>query len=218
VLPSLTDAARALQFMRYHFQSLNLDPENVAMYGASAGAGASLWMGTHDELADSGNADPVLRESSRIKAVGAIATQSTYDLLLWENILLPITEPFSELLGGTDIPTVAAAVGASNYLLTFLGVGSIADIASDENVAYRANVNMLGLMDASDAPIFVNNFDVGLSDLLNAFLHHGLHALAVRDRANEVGLHNVTYVDDPVYGVEDPSGENLTSFLLRHIR
>ena len=218
VLPSLLDAARALQFLRYYYESLNLEPENVAMYGASAGAGASLWLGTHDDLADPGNPDPVLRESSRIKAVGAIATQSTYDLLLWEDILLPVTEPFADLLGGTDIPTVAAGLGVSNYLLTFLGVGSIDDIFGDENVAYRANVDMIGLMDASDAPIFVNNFNVGFDDLLNTFLHHGLHALAVRDRAVEVGLHNVTYVDDPVYGVEDPSGESLTSFLMRHIR
>lgn len=218
VLTSLMDAARALQFLRYHFESLNLDSENVAMYGASAGAGASLWLGTHDDMADPGNADAVLRESTRIKAVGAIATQSTYDLLLWEGILLPVTEPFAELLGGTDIPTVAAGLGVDNYLLTFLGVGSVEEIASAENIEYRANVDMLGLMDASDAPIFARNFDTGFGDLLNLFLHHGLHALAVRDRADEVGLHNVTYVDDPVYGLEDPSGETLNSFLLRHIR
>lgn len=218
VLTSLMDAARALQFLRYHFESLNLDAENVAMYGASAGAGASLWLGTHDDMADPGNTDAVLRESTRIKAVGAIATQSTYDLLLWEDILLPITEPFAQLLGGTDIPTVATGLGVDNYLLTFLGVGSLEEITSAENIAYRANVDMLGLMDASDAPVFVNNFDTGFADLLNAFLHHGLHALAVRDRANEVGLHNVAYVDDPVYGLEDPSGETLNSFLMRHIR
>ena len=93
VLTSLEDAARALQFMRYHFASLNIDPERVALYGGSAGAGASLWLGTHDDMADGDNADPVLRESTRVKAVGALATQSTYDLLRWEEILLPVTEP-----------------------------------------------------------------------------------------------------------------------------
>ncbi len=217
VLTSLQDTARALQFMRYHHQSLNLDANNVAMYGGSAGAGASLWLGNHDDMADPGNADPVLRESTRIQATGALATQSTYDLLLWEDILLPITMPFAETLGGTDIPSVAAAVGASNYLLTFLGVASLEEISSAENIAYRANVDMLGLMDASDAPIYVHNFDTGFGDLLNLFLHHGLHAIAVKDRADEVGLHSVAYVDDPVYGLEDPSGEDLPSFFLRHI-
>ena len=220
VLTSLTDAARALQFMRYHFRSLNIDVENVAAFGGSAGAGASLWLGTHDDLADPDNEDPVLRESTRIKAVGALATQATYDLLLWEDTLLPITQNFAGLLGGTDIPTVAQGLGVTNYLLTFLGVGSVEDIYSDENIAYRANVDTLGLMDAGDAPVFVQNFDTGFDDLLNMFLHHGLHALAVRDRAEEVGLHHVAYVDDPEgpYNLVDPSGEDVASFLMRHIR
>lgn len=217
VLTSLNDTARALQFMRYHFASLNIDPERVAAFGGSAGAGASLWLGNHDEMADPENEDPVLRESTRLSAVGAIATQATYDLLAWEEILLPITQLFEEALGGTDIPTVAAAVGASNYLLTFLGVDSIDAIYGPENEAYRANVDMLALMDASDAPIYVHNFDTGFGDLLNMFLHHGLHAHAVKDRAEEVGLESVAYVEDPTFGYEDPTGEELVPFLIRHL-
>lgn len=218
VLPSLEDAARALQFMRYHFSSLNLDPDNVAAYGASAGAGASLWLGTHDDLADPDNADPVLRESTRLKAAGALATQSTYDLIRWEQVLLPITKSLEGVLGGTDIPTVAGAVGATNYLLTFLGVDSVEAIYTPENEAYRANVDMLGMMDAGDAPIYVHNFKTGFDDLLNLFLHHGLHALAVKERADEVGLESVAYIEEPAYALADPSGEGLNSFLLRHIK
>ncbi len=217
VLPSLQDAARALQFMRYHFASLNLDPENVAVYGGSAGAGASLWLGTHDDMADPDSEDPVLRESTRVKAVGALATQSTYDLLVWEDVLLPITSGLESVLGGTDIPTVAQAVGATNYLLTFLGVDSVAGIFTPENEAYRANVDMLALMDAGDAPIYVHNFETGFNDLLNMFLHHGLHALAVKARADEVGLESVAYSEEPGYELTDPSGEGLVSFMLRHI-
>jgi len=217
VLTSLQDTARALQFMRYHFASLNIDPQRVALYGVSAGAGASLWLGTHDDMADPGNPDPVLRESTRVSAVGALATQSTYDLLRWEDILLPITAPFEDLLGGTDLVSLAQGLGVTNYLLTFLGVASVDAIAGADNIAYRAEVDMLGLMDAGDAPVYVHNFDTGFDDLLNLFLHHGLHALAVKARADEVGLHSVAYVEDPVYALEDPSGEGLTSFLTRHI-
>jgi len=97
-------------------------------------------------------------------------------------------------------------------------VASIAEITSPENEAYRANVDMLALMDAGDTPIYVQNFQVGFDDLLNVFLHHGLHALAVKARADEVGLHSVAYSEDPDYLLEDPSGEDLVSFLLRHIR
>lgn len=218
VLTSLQDTARALQFMRYHGDSLNIDPERVAVYGLSAGAGASLWLGTHDDMADSGNADPVLRKSTRVSAAGAIATQATYELISWEAILLPLTQRFAGVLKGTDVPTIAAAIDATNYLLTFLGVDTVDAIFTPDNEAYRANVDMLGLMDAGDAPIFVHNGVVGLGNLLNAFLHHGLHAVAVRERAVEVGLENVAYIDDPEYAFADPSGEELPSFLLRHIQ
>ncbi|CAA0078355.1 Uncharacterised protein [Halioglobus japonicus] len=217
VLTPLQDTARALQFMRYYFSSLNLDPENVALYGGSAGAGASLWLGTHDDMADPDNEDAILRESTRVKAVGALATQSTYDLIVWEQVLLPITESLEGVLGGTDIPTVARAVGATNYLLTFLGVETVEAIFTAENEAYRANVDMLALMDAGDAPIYVHNFQTGFDDLLNLFLHHGLHALAVKERADEVGLESVAYIEEPAYQLTDPSGEDLGSFLLRHI-
>ncbi len=218
VVSSMQDSARALQFLRYYFESFNLDPENVALYGASAGAGTSLWLGTHDEMAQPGADDAVLRESTRVKAVGALATQATYDLLRWEAILLPVTEPLQSLLGGTDIPTIATTLGVSHYLLTFLGVESFDDIYSDANQAYRANVDMLGLMDAADAPIYVHNFQTGFDDPLNMLLHHGLHAHAVKARADEVGLHSVAYVEDASFPLQDPSAEGLVSFLTRHIR
>ena len=218
VLTSLEDAALALQFLRYHYQSLNLDRARVAMMGSSAGAGASLWMATRDDMADPNSADPVRRESTRIRAAGAMATQATYDILKWEDILLPLTEQFINVLGGTDIPTVAAAVGAKRYLLTFLGVAEVEDIYSEENAAYRANIDMLGMMDADDAPLFVRNYETSLSNLLGTFLHHKLHALAVKNRAEKVGLPNVTYaMGGGPYGFEDPSGEQLVPFMLRHL-
>jgi hypothetical protein len=169
-------------------------------------------------MADPDNDDPVLRESTRVNAVGALATQSTYNLLAWETVLLPITAGLEDALGGTDIPTVAQAVGATNYLLTFLGVDSVDAIYTPDNEAYRANVDMLAMMDSSDAPIYVHNYRTGIDDLLDMFLHHGLHALAVKQRADEVGLESVGYSLEPAYPLTDPSGENLTSFLLRHIQ
>ena len=218
VLTPLQDTARALQFMRYHYQSLNLDVDNVALYGGSAGAGASLWLGTHDDLADPEAEDPVLRESTRVKAVGALATQATYDILRWEEILFPITEPLAGILGGTDVVTIAQFVNATNYLFTILGVDSLDDMATAEHEAWRNNVDMLGLMDAGDAPIFVHNFETGFDNPLDMFLHHALHAIEVKERADAVGLHSVGYSDDPAWPMADPSGEGLVSFFLRHIR
>lgn len=64
----------------------------------------------------------------------------------------------------------------------------------------------------------MENFATSFDDLLNVFLHHALHALAVKDRADQVGLESVAYSREPNYPLEDPSGEDLVSFLSRHIR
>lgn len=73
------DSARALQFLRAHATEYNLDPTRVAAYGASAGAAISLWLAFHEDLADPENADPILRESTRLTAVGSINGQCTVD-------------------------------------------------------------------------------------------------------------------------------------------
>lgn len=221
VLKSLTDSARALQFMRYHFESLNIDPLQVAAYGASAGAGTSLWLGTHDDLADPDNADPVLRESTRLNAVGAIVTQATYNFLRWEEILAPVVQPLVDagVLQTAEILSTAAALGADGLLFGSTATDSLEELESEAHRPYMENIDMLALMDASDAPIYAwNDNALFEDDLLNLFLHHTLHILALHDRAQEVGLENVMYALDPVFALEDPSGEGHVSFLKRHIQ
>jgi acetyl esterase/lipase len=73
------DGARAVQFLRSKAREWNIDPQRIACFGESAGAGISLWIGFHDDLADPDNPDPVLRESSRIAVVGNLEGQTTYD-------------------------------------------------------------------------------------------------------------------------------------------
>jgi acetyl esterase/lipase len=73
------DTARAVQFLRTKAKEWNIDPKRIACFGGSAGAGCSMWIGFHDDLADPKSDDPVLRESSRITVVGTMGGQSTYD-------------------------------------------------------------------------------------------------------------------------------------------
>ena len=73
------DGARAVQFLRSKAKEWNIDRERIACFGGSAGAGISLWIGFHDDLADPKSEDPVLRESSRIVAIGSLGGQPTYD-------------------------------------------------------------------------------------------------------------------------------------------
>ena len=73
------DCARATQFIRSKAKEWNVDKSRIASSGGSAGAGTSLWIGFHDDLADPKSADPVLRESTRLSALVVFGAQSTYD-------------------------------------------------------------------------------------------------------------------------------------------
>jgi acetyl esterase/lipase len=81
------DGARAVQFLRHRADQWNLDPDRFAATGASAGAGISLWLGFHDDLADPASDDPVLRKSSRLMAMGVFNAQSTYDPRMIQKIV-----------------------------------------------------------------------------------------------------------------------------------
>ncbi len=73
------DAARAIQFLRSKASDWNLDPERFAATGGSAGAGLSLWLAFHDDLADPESPDAVGRESTRLRCAAVTNGQSSYD-------------------------------------------------------------------------------------------------------------------------------------------
>ena len=76
---SFHDGARAIQYLRFQSKEWNLDPNRVAATGESAGAGISLWLGFHKDLADSKSDDPISRESTRLTCMVVYEGQSSYD-------------------------------------------------------------------------------------------------------------------------------------------
>jgi len=71
------DSARAIQYARFHAKEFNINPDRVGATGGSAGGMTALWLGFHDDLADPKNADPVLRESTRLKVMAVSSAQTT---------------------------------------------------------------------------------------------------------------------------------------------
>ncbi|MFW2390025.1 MAG: alpha/beta hydrolase [Polyangiales bacterium] len=211
VLKSLTDSTRALQFIRYHHEQLNIDPRNVILMGGSAGAGTSLWIGFNDDMADPGNEDPVLRQPTRVTALIAIATQATYDIGKWKTVV------FEEY--NLDLLELADALGLAQALLDFYGITEVDDFESEVILEYRAEVDMLSLMDANDPPFYVQN-DLAPAGpqappiTVNLAFHHANHALVLAAQADEIGLENVAYME--ALEIADPSGEDSLDFALRH--
>lgn len=208
VIKPLTDSARCLQFIRYHAERLNIDPERIVLMGGSAGAGTSLWIGFNEEMADAQSQDPVLRQSTRVSAMVAIATQATYDIGKWSTVVF--AEYDLDLLG------VADALGLSQRLLDFYAIDDIAEFDSPAILDYRARVDMLELMDAEDPPFYVqNDLEPAAAPLtVNLAFHHANHALVLAELADGLGLENVAYMK--ALGIADPSGEDSLEFSLRH--
>ena len=75
----LTDAARALQFVRSKAAEWNIDKARIGASGGSAGACTSLWLAFHDDMADPKSSDPVARESTRLWCAAVSAPQTTLD-------------------------------------------------------------------------------------------------------------------------------------------
>jgi acetyl esterase/lipase len=76
------DSARAIQFIRSMAKEWNLDGSKMAATGGSAGAGISLWLGFHDDLADPKSDDPVLRQSTRLTCMAVTNGQTSCPFLV----------------------------------------------------------------------------------------------------------------------------------------
>jgi hypothetical protein len=208
----LADIKRALQYIRSRAADFNINKNNIILAGNSAGAGASLWIAFNNNFADAQNADPVLRESTRVKAVVARETQSSYNIEdRWVN------DVFSDY-GLTWNEILASETGNISKLY---GVSSLVQYESAAVDAYRAEVDMLALMTADDPEIWVNNT---LRDVVHPYAapdiasHHAFHARALKSRADAVGLRNVTFYGRNPVLYADPGNETWTAFCVRKLR
>lgn len=75
----LSDAARALQFIRSKSKEWNIDKERIGATGGSAGGCSSLWLAFHEDMADPKSNDPVARESTRLWCAAVSGAQTTLD-------------------------------------------------------------------------------------------------------------------------------------------
>jgi hypothetical protein len=208
VMACMLDSARCLQYIRSRAKEWNIDKERVGCYGGSAGAGTSLWIGFHDEMADPGSDDPVLRESTRISVVGANGTQATYDMMQWRDILgLRLSEEEER--------------AALQRLADLYKVDSVEALHSPEVLKRRKEYDMLGMMDKDDPPFYAeNNMKGGVPEAGDKghINHHPLHCVALLKRAEEVGLRDC-HIEARALAVKHGkhSEETMVEFFLRHL-
>jgi len=199
VVGCLRDAARFIQFVRYHSELYNVDKNRIGCFGGSAGASASLWLAFRDDRADPKSEDPVARESTRIACAGATSTPSTSNVLAWVDILG---------ISRDQAMGFARALGR---------LAEDEDLESPEFVRIRNESDPLRWMSADDPPIYLFNNETGEVPTHYGHMgHHPNHVKVLKNRASQLGIEVVAYA--PEIGIKDPSGEDLVGFFVRLLK
>ncbi len=180
------DGARAVQYLRHRSEELNLDPNRIGVWGGSAGGQIITWIGTAPDLAVADHEDPVLRQSTRVQAIGHVTSQlSANTPNVWrEN--LPFSDEFFDFIDG-----------ASDYNQAFM--------MSDEDLEFSdlgkdlsRVVNFLDAMTEDDPPFITANNGGDHSEewLLNEnndngrsqFTHHPRHSDPLFEKCQSLGM------------------------------
>ncbi len=194
---AMHDSARAIQFIRSKAEEWNIDASRIACYGGSAGAGISLWLGMHDDLADAESDDPISQQSTRLSCAIGLQAQCTYDPRVIKKI----------------VPGNAYDNGA---LKPFFGVplewNWDTDEISDELSALLDDASPIFHLTDDDCPVFVyhrSRQDVP-GDIHNA--NFGRH---LKNAMDEIGI-ECTHKMDTDY--EAPNGHfaDVFEFVKRH--
>lgn len=193
------DAARAIQFLRSKAGEWNFNKAKFAASGGSAGACTSLWLNYHDDLADPKNADPVLRESTRLVAAVGHAGQTSID-----------PKQIVDWVGPKVLehPMISKAVGAASGAEALDKHTQYADLYREFSAYNHVDKNdpPVLLVYAKPAPLPSENAGIAI--------HHAAFGQKLKEKADSVGAKALLKVAgdskaDPI----DPA-----QFLLQELR
>lgn len=192
------DCARALQFLRSRAEQWNIDPERVVCYGGSAGAGISMWLGFHDDLADPNSEDPIARQSTRIVAIGTMGGQGTYN---------PIE--IKELVGGRawEHPSIFKVYGVKS--------AEEALMPTDEQKRLYAEASAITHLTQDDPPLYMIYSEPDIVPPADSppgkFIHHPNFGKQLKQAMDKLGIEN-HYVHTADAAGRDPQREMFEFF------
>ncbi len=165
-------AARAVQFIRYKAEEWNIDPSRIMLTGGSAGAASSMWLATHDDMANPDSEDPIARLSTRVAGAHVSGGQTILDPFLIE-----------ERIGPEAIK--------HGMLFKPFGVESVEELKNGWEGKYRDFSNeytALKHLSKDDPPMFLRYKDAVFPARDTGHgIHHGIFGLILKERADEVG-------------------------------
>lgn len=161
----LDDAARALQLVRSQAEAWKIDKERIGGCGGSAGGFTALWLAFSPDMADAKSADPISRESTRLRCVMAFVPQTTLDpkqMQAW----IPNNTYGNHAFG---LPSMEAFVAKRDELLPWIERFSPYALATKDDppvLLFYDNAPNLG-QPYKDPP-HCGNFGAGIAEKLKA--------------------------------------------------
>ena len=198
---SFVDSAREIQFIRSKAKQWNLDGSRIAATGGSAGAGISLWLGFHNDMANPTSDDPVLRQSTRLTCMAVFNGQTSYDPRFIRQ-LHPDSDTYKHSalaqLFGADLDKLDE-LPAEKYKL-FEEVSALPHLTKDDPPA------LLIFGTTLDTP--VNNQGVGI--------HHPKFGAALKEKMDALGIE--CQVRDGISKRGDDQTQLTIDFIKRHFK
>ncbi|MBA4017707.1 MAG: esterase [Pirellula sp.] len=172
------DSARALQFLRSKAKEWNIDTRRIACFGGSAGAGITMWLGFHDDLADPQASDPVLRESTRLTALGTFGGQGTYSPIAIKELIGGRTWEHASILKAFGIATAEEALQpTAEQRKLYDEVSAITHLTRDDPPLYMVYSEADGPIPADAPP--------------GKGIHHPNFGRQLKKKMDELGIENV---------------------------
>lgn len=166
------DCARALQFIRHHAKEYNIAPKRVGATGGSAGAGISMWLAFHDDLADPKSGDPIARQSTRLTCAVVYAAQSSYD------------PRFIRKLFDTD--------QVDGALIRFFGMKDASDVDDPKFHPLFEEASAITHATADDAPVMLfypqPNTPLPPNSSGRQHIHHPKFGFVLKEKLDKLGV------------------------------
>jgi acetyl esterase/lipase len=194
------DGARAVQLLRSKAKEWNIDPKRVAATGGSAGAGISLWLGFHDDMADPKSDDPVLRQSTRLSCVAVFDGQTSYDPRF-----------IRQLFPGKDV----YKIGALRQLFG-ADLDRLDDLPAEKYKLFE-DVSAINHLTKDDPPVLLSYsrpMDVAVTDM-GIGIHHPLFGKVLKDKMDELKIPCELYAGNKRVGGGTPM--RTIDFLKQHL-
>lgn len=217
---SFNDAASALQFIRYHAQRYNIDPNRVALHGEDAGGNLALYLALHDDLAvknESDDADEDEYEDAEVdinedeppswtepgiaamstRVLGAVARHplASYDPRYWEANNLPLNQH-------------------ERKLPLYLGTPYLAPFNLPEVIATVEQVSPANLASFDDPPIIMMSqypeLEIKPTTSWTIMIHHPIQIQLIERAMKSAGASAVTRFR----GMDEDPGTSGLDFLL----